>query len=285
MVQNSSYASSISSLEDFHDAFYSYCKRIYPAERLFEHCCEGYALYTQNFVDYSSSSADEGDDNVEEEEEDSLSTISSSNFVLQQEDFQQSDIEVDNNDTLDAFGINPNVSNSSDYDTEVVPNMFEDHIVDDYIHKSSSLSLEFYHAAPVYDEYSDDEKGLNVYETYGGSLTNETLSSFDFQQKYDQPCIHVTIDDSYEFVVQNTNEDLLILDKSYKDIIVEENYQHISHDISFKTHPCLITMKTMMLKIKNKLLPFSQKSSDVMGQHMTVMDLNHRDIVKEIRKK
>ena len=36
--------------------------------------------------------------------------------------------------------------------------------------------------------------------------------------------IHVTIDDNYEIVVQNTNEDLLILDKSYKDIIVEENY-------------------------------------------------------------
>jgi hypothetical protein len=49
--------------------------------------------------------------------------------------------------------------------------------------------------------------------------------------------IHVTIDDNYEIVVQNTNEDLLILDKSYKDIILEENYQHISHDIYFKTHP------------------------------------------------
>jgi hypothetical protein len=109
--------SSISSLKDFHVAFHSYCKRIYPVERLFEHCCEGYVLYTQNFVDCSSSSADEGDDNIEEEEEDSLSAISSSNYVLQWEKFQQSDIEIDNNDTLDAFGINPNVSNSSDYET------------------------------------------------------------------------------------------------------------------------------------------------------------------------
>jgi hypothetical protein len=37
--------------------------------------------------------------------------------------------------------------------------------------------------------------------------------------------IFMLVDDSYEFVVQNTIEDLLILDKSYKDIIVEENYQ------------------------------------------------------------
>jgi hypothetical protein len=80
--------SRISSLEDFHVAFHSYCKRIYPAERLFYHCFEGYELYTQNFVDYSSSSANEGDENVEEEEEDSLSAISSSNFVLQHKDFQ-----------------------------------------------------------------------------------------------------------------------------------------------------------------------------------------------------
>jgi hypothetical protein len=111
--------------------FHSYCKRIYPAERLFEHCCEGYALYTQKIVDYSSSSADEEDDNVEEGEEDSLLVISFSNYVLQQEDFQHSNIEIDNNDTLDAFGINPNVSNSRDYGTEVVPDMFEGYIVDD----------------------------------------------------------------------------------------------------------------------------------------------------------
>jgi hypothetical protein len=79
-------------------------------------------------------------------------------YVLPQEDFQQSDIEVDNNDTLDAFGINPNVSNSSDYDTEVVPNLFEGYIVDDNTHKSSSLSLELYHIAPIYDEYTNHEK-------------------------------------------------------------------------------------------------------------------------------
>jgi hypothetical protein len=55
-------ASSISSLKDFHDVFYSHCKIIYPPERLFENCCEGYASYIQDSTSDSSSSDDEGDD-------------------------------------------------------------------------------------------------------------------------------------------------------------------------------------------------------------------------------
>jgi hypothetical protein len=59
-----------------------------------------------------------------------LSSVSFPN-VLQHEDFQNYDID---NEALDAFGINPNVFNSGDYDIEVVPNIFEDYIVDDYTH-------------------------------------------------------------------------------------------------------------------------------------------------------
>jgi len=55
--------SSISSLKDFHAAFHSYCKRIYPAECLFEHCWEGY----QCLVADSSNIIDDGHDNDEEE--------------------------------------------------------------------------------------------------------------------------------------------------------------------------------------------------------------------------
>jgi hypothetical protein len=55
-------ASSISSLKDFHDVFYSHCKIIYPAERLFENCCEGYASYIQDSTSDSSTSDNEGDD-------------------------------------------------------------------------------------------------------------------------------------------------------------------------------------------------------------------------------
>jgi hypothetical protein len=47
--------------------------------------------------------------------------------------------------------------------------MFEGYILDDNTQKSSSFSLELYHTTPVYDEYTDDEKELNVYETFEGS--------------------------------------------------------------------------------------------------------------------
>ena len=57
------------------------------------------------------------EDNIEEEETDSLSYEAFAKFVLQQEDFQQSGIEFDDNNTLDAFGINSNVSYNGGYNT------------------------------------------------------------------------------------------------------------------------------------------------------------------------
>jgi len=132
-------------------------------QSLFEHCCEQYPLYIQNLAVDSSSIKDEEDDCIEEEEEDSLSFISSSKYVLQQQDFQQLDIEVDDNDTLDTSHINPNVSYNDDYNTEVVPSLFEDHITNDNFQKSS---LEFYHVAPNFDKYDDDLEilDLDVYD-------------------------------------------------------------------------------------------------------------------------
>jgi hypothetical protein len=60
-------ASSIFSLKEFHDVFYSHCKIIYPVERLFENCCEGYASYIWDLASDSSNSADEGDDCSEQD--------------------------------------------------------------------------------------------------------------------------------------------------------------------------------------------------------------------------
>ena len=45
------------------------------------------------------------------------------------------------------------------------------------------------------------------------------------------------VDDSYEFVVLNSNENLLSFDTSFKEIIVGESNQQFCHDISFNTHP------------------------------------------------
>jgi hypothetical protein len=57
-------------LKEFHDVFYSHCKIIYPAERLFENCCEGYTSYIQDSASDSSSSDDEGDDYREKDLDD-----------------------------------------------------------------------------------------------------------------------------------------------------------------------------------------------------------------------
>ena len=57
-----------------------------------------------------------------------MSYVAFSNSVLQEEDFQQSNVKFDDHNTLDAFGINSNVSYNVDYNTEAIPSLFEDHI-------------------------------------------------------------------------------------------------------------------------------------------------------------
>jgi hypothetical protein len=54
----------ISSLEQFHATFSEHCKRFYPADLLFENCCEEFGSYIQQSITNSCSSIDEGDDNV-----------------------------------------------------------------------------------------------------------------------------------------------------------------------------------------------------------------------------
>ena len=80
--------SNISSLKDFNAAFFLYCKRIYPAECLFDRCCEGYALYIHSSVADSSSSVDEAYGYVMKEEEDIFvdETLSSFDFQLDKQE-------------------------------------------------------------------------------------------------------------------------------------------------------------------------------------------------------
>ena len=63
--------------------------------------------------------------------DDSLSYVASAKCFLQQEDFQQSDVKFDDHNTLDAFGINSDVSYNVDYNTEAIPSLFEDQIAAD----------------------------------------------------------------------------------------------------------------------------------------------------------
>ncbi len=75
-------ASSISSLKDFHHAFYSHYKITYQAERLYENCCEVYASYIRDSTGDSSNSADEGDRCSKYEDEDSFLDISPSRSFI-----------------------------------------------------------------------------------------------------------------------------------------------------------------------------------------------------------
>jgi hypothetical protein len=59
----------------------------------------------------------------------------------------------------------------------------------------SSLSLEFYPDVPIFDKYSDEEEDFKVYE---GLLTTRISSSSTFQQRDDQKCMHVVVNDSYD---------------------------------------------------------------------------------------
>ena len=100
--------------------------------------------------------------------------------------------------------------------------------------KTPSLPLGVYPNVPIFEKYSDDEEDFKVHE---GLLNNGLSSSSTFQQEKDQQCNYSTVDDSYEFVILNSNENLLSFDTSFKEIIVGESNQRFYHDIYFKNHP------------------------------------------------
>jgi hypothetical protein len=95
------------------------------------------------------------------------------------------------------------------------------------MHESSSLSLEFDHDVPIFDKYSDEEEDFK----FCGDLFASGISlSSTFQQKDDQQCMHVMIDESCESKVQKFKED-----SSCKDFIVGEGDQKFLHDTYFQT--------------------------------------------------
>jgi hypothetical protein len=62
---------SISSMKKFHAAFSDHCKGFFPADLLFENCCEEFDLYMHNYIVGSSNSMNEKGVNVKQVEEDS----------------------------------------------------------------------------------------------------------------------------------------------------------------------------------------------------------------------
>ena len=187
------FLSSISSIKYFHVVFYVYCKRIYIVDLLLEDCCEQFKLkkslsnnYQHRITDEiheeifhyeAQSSIEENienhtvyeglqnnlkvgvDDSRVKDALDSFSKDDSLSYVAFAKSFlQQEDVKFDYHNTLDAFGINSDVSYNADYNIEAIPSLFEYQIVADNFQKTSSLSLEFYKDAPIFYEYGDDLK-------------------------------------------------------------------------------------------------------------------------------
>jgi hypothetical protein len=73
---------SISSLKEFHATFSDHCKRFFPADLLFENCCEEFDLYMQKSIVGSSSSMNEKDVDVKQVGEESSPCEIFSSFLF-----------------------------------------------------------------------------------------------------------------------------------------------------------------------------------------------------------
>jgi hypothetical protein len=111
----------ISSLEHFHAAFNEHCKRFFPADLLFEDCCEEFGSHIRQSLISSSSSENKRNFSVEEVEEDSVTYESSSHYFIKKDDVgNYINDEIDDNKALDTSCIILDVSVSHCYDTSIV---------------------------------------------------------------------------------------------------------------------------------------------------------------------
>jgi hypothetical protein len=110
-------------------------------------------------------------------------------------------------------------------DNDIFRNLFQDQIADFSMQKPSG----FYSDFPVFDKYSDDE------EDFKDLLSNEISSNPIYQLRDDQKSMNAMVENRYESVVQESNEDPFNFDTSSKDIIVGEGDQKFFHDAYFQT--------------------------------------------------
>jgi len=123
---------------------------------------------------------------------------------------------------------------ASNYDQEqsdIFPNLFQEPIVDNSMHESSSMSIGFDHDVPIFDKYNDKEEDFKFCEDF---FTSRISFSYDIQQTNDQKCVHVVVNASYESVDQNCSEDQEYT-SSFLSKIVSYNRTTYHHD-EFKLH-------------------------------------------------
>ena len=85
----------------------------------------------------------------------------------------------------------------------------------------------FYSNFPIFNKYSDDE------EDFKDLLSYEISSNPIYQLRDDKKSMNAMVENRYEFVVQESNEDPFNFDTSSKDIIVGECDPKFFHDAYF----------------------------------------------------
>jgi len=98
---------------------------------------------------------------------------------------------------------------------EIFSNLFYHPIVDPAAQKFSSLLLRSHLDALIFDQYNDEQEDVKVCEDL---LSTKISLSSSFQQRY----MHPVIDACHRFLVQKPDENLYFLDKTCKEITVEQ---------------------------------------------------------------
>jgi hypothetical protein len=206
----------------------------------FEHCCEGYALYTQYSVTDPSSSANERYDYVEEEKEELLSVLSSSYFDLQQEDCSN-EIHADicqAYEAHDEFDTCQHVSDNSylnvhPYEECVAESLCENHLltektlVEDHIVDEEEQQVD----VDTSDTFSDVSNGQNSNNNQG-----TYLHSF-FQDDHETNVSEFQISEifSNQPTYDEYDDDLEVLDPDVYDVVgfdqqLHEDIESIVHE-------------------------------------------------------
>jgi hypothetical protein len=145
---------------------------------------------------------------------------------------------------------------------DIFSNLFQDPIADNSMQEYSSLSLEIFPDVPIFDKYSDEEE---YFKSCEGLLTTRISSSPTFQQRDDQRCMHVVVNDSYEDFTVVAN--IFHYDRYIDDI------RDVNHHIdSFNIVP---NASIVLGCHKDQIVPFEKLKNDeqILYHHMTNLNL------------
>jgi hypothetical protein len=206
-------ASSIHSLASFHYAFHLFCKDEFPAESLFEDCCDEFEKHVQQEVVFSSVCQDE-------------------NYVVKEDlhdtnDYNGNYIVVDASDLISvapaAFDLHEETVREEDFSElfqEVAYDMFSP-VIGEKDLKIACLSLQDTEVfcSPIFDKYADGEEHIST-------SNNVDLSSsqpiYDiYESDFDEP-FSLPIKEQHHVVI---NHSMLAEDIEYDEFNLAEDFR------------------------------------------------------------